>query len=73
MFDRIDLRGIIGGSPKRCGPCQRERDREVDLEATTEYVPSQAVYCEVWQCPECGFMTYRGDDPAMIAPDGERL
>lgn len=73
MFeDILDLRGILD-SPKRCGPCQRDRGEEVDLEPTMAYVPSQRCYADVWECPECGFMTYRGEDPQLYDPSGDTL
>jgi len=30
--------------------------------ATTEYVAAQAMYTEIWKCPECGKRFYRGEE-----------
>lgn len=56
-------------------PCKRchEAGRDIRMEADEVWDPSQCLYADAWVCPECERQVYRGDDPGLTAPDGERL
>jgi hypothetical protein len=68
--------GWLGDTtPKGCKRCKEQRSLEVAMDATQTYDPSQCVYVDVWECPECERIVYRdeGDGVGMMTPGGERF
>ena len=54
FFEHVadDLAGITTPEPGVCGPCKRERDRLVEMEAAETWQPGYVQ--PIWRCPECG-------------------
>lgn len=75
MFDLppIDDWVFTGQQAPGCGPCQRDRDRIVELEPDTVYSHTLASYVDVWVCPECDNTVVRGDGANQTTADGERF